>query len=207
MIRPFEGAAFGAAVDGDGRRSSEARAAISAELGIPEQWAYLRQVHGGAVLSASGPGLQGEADALVTTIPMLPMAVAVADCLPVVLRGRGAAGIAHAGWRGAAAGVIANVVEAMIAVGAPPEQAAIGPGIGPCCFEVGPEVAESFDGFGASTGWGTASVDLIAAVRAQLDGIPTVVTGECTYCGVGYHSYRRDRTKERQVAVAWVPSG
>ncbi len=207
MIRPFEGAAFGTALDGDGRRDAEARMAISAGLGIPAEWASLRQVHGGVVMAASEPGLQGEADALVSATPMLPLAVAVADCLPVVLQGQGAAGIAHAGWRGVAAGVVANLVDAMTQLDAPPRRAAIGPGIGPCCFEVGPEVSQRFRGFGDRTTWGTRSVDLVAAVRAQLDGIPTVVSGGCTYCGEGYHSYRRDGTKERQVAVAWLPSG
>lgn len=209
MIRPrgFHGTAFGAAPDGDGRRSAASRAAISHALGIPTRWAYVRQVHGPVVVRVEKPGLQGEADAMVTNAPMLPMAVAVADCVPVVLEGDGAAGIAHAGWRGAAAGVVAAVIREMEELGSPAQRAAIGPGIGPCCFEVGPEVAARFDGFVRSTTWGTPSVDLVAALRAQLGGITVWVSPECTYCGEGYHSFRRDRTKQRQVAVAWVPSG
>jgi copper oxidase (laccase) domain-containing protein len=137
---------------------------------------------------------------------MLPLTVAVADCVPVIIEGTGAVGIAHAGWRGAAAGVVAATVAALDKLKAAPLRAAVGPGIGPCCFEVGSEVAERFPGHVGSTTWGTTSVDLVGVVRAQLGEIPLWVSTECTYCGSGNHSYRRDRTKQRQVAVAWIPS-
>ena len=208
MIRPegFRGAAFGAAAAGDGRRDSAARAELSEWLGISAEWAFVRQVHGSKVVQADVPGLHGEADALVTTVPILPLTVAVADCVPIVLEGDGAVGIVHAGWRGAAAGVATAAVVAMAGLGAPPLRAAIGPGIGPCCFEVGPEVSERFPGHTRSTGWGTMSVDLVGALQAQLGEIPTWVSEECTYCGTGHRSFRRDGTKERQVAVAWISS-
>jgi len=87
MNRPpgFRGVAFGAAADGDGRSDTTARRRISRSLGLSDAWAYLHQVHGRRVWRASGPGLQGDGDALFTTTPGLPLAVGTADCLPVVL--------------------------------------------------------------------------------------------------------------------------
>ena len=206
MILPpgFRGAAFGTAGDGDGRADPVARAAISAGLGIPADWAFLRQVHGVGVLQASAPGSLGEGDAVFSTVPMLPMVVATADCLPVILEAEGAAGIAHAGWRGAAAGVVEALREAMAAAGKAPRRAAIGPGIGPCCFEVGPEVVDRFGGFEAETTWGTPSVDLAAAVASRLDGLAVWRAEACTHCGVGFRSFRKDGTALRQVGVAWA---
>ncbi len=206
MIR-ITGAAFGAAGEGDGRKDPEARAAISSWLGIPSEWACVRQVHGTQVVEAEGPGLLGAADALFTRKPGLPVAVATADCLPVAMHGDGAAAMVHAGWRGAAGGVVTAAREALAAAGTPATRAAVGPGIGPCCYEVGTEVLAEFPGFTATTTWGTPSVDLAAAVRAQLAGLEVWDAGICTRCDERFHSYRRDRTARRQVAVAWLPTG
>ncbi len=200
------GAAFGAAGDGDGRRDPEARAAIAARLGIPSDWAFVRQVHGTAVVEASEPGPQGEADAVFTRRAGLPVAVATADCLPVALHGDGVAAMVHAGWRGAAGGVVPAARAALEQAGTPATRAAIGPGIGRCCYEVGPEVLAGFPNFVSTTTWGTPSVDLAAAVRAQLGGLGVWDAGICTRCDAAFHSYRRDRTDRRQVAIAWLPS-
>jgi copper oxidase (laccase) domain-containing protein len=105
-----------------------------------------------------------------------------------------------------AAGVVAATRRAVEAKGAPALRAAVGPGIGPCCFEVGPEVAKRFPGFERTTTWGTTSVDLPAAIGIDLAGIEVWMSGECTMCGDGFSSYRRDGTDDRQVAVAWLPS-
>ncbi len=206
MIR-VTGAAFGAAGDGDGRSDAEARAAISSRLGIPADWAFVRQVHGTRVVEAAGPGLQGEADAILTRRGGLPVAVATADCLPVALHGAGAAAVVHAGWRGAAGGVVGAARDALEDAGAPATRAAIGPGIGACCYEVGDEVLAEFPGFTSTTTWGAPSVDLPAAVRAQLAGLEVWESGVCTRCDARFHSYRRDGTDRRQVAVAWLPRG
>ena len=205
MIRPsgFRGAAFGAAADGNGRDDPDRRRAISDELGLPRDWARLRQVHGALVHRAERPGLLGEGDAAFTTVPGLPLVVATADCYPVVLEGDGMAGIAHAGWRGTVAGVVGALAAAMTGAGAVLQRAAIGPGIGPCCFEVGPEVAERFPGHAVTTRWGSAGVDLPAVLRTQLAGLEVWESGVCTRCTDGFHSYRRDATDSRQVGVAW----
>lgn len=209
MILPsgIPGVAFGDAGDGDPRRDPAARDAMARSLGIDPGWAWIDQVHGTRVVVATAPGSTGEADAVLTTIPMLPLAVGTADCFPVALVGKGIAGLAHAGWRGTLAGVVTALRDAMHhATGSQPEHAAIGPGIGPCCFEVGPEVAVQFPWHLSTTTSGTQSVDLRAALSDQLAGIPTWVAPQCTKCGEGWHSYRRDRTPDRQVAVAWLPA-
>jgi YfiH family protein len=207
MILPpgFRGAAFGRAADGNGRDDAAARAVTSSALGIPEDGSSLRQMHGAGVLEARGPGRVGEADALFTSRPHLPMVVATADCFPVVVEAAEAAGVAHAGWRGVDAGVVPALLAAMAAAGSVPVRAAIGPGIGPCCFEVGPEVAARFPGHVAETTWGAPSVDLPSALHAQLDGLDLWTAGRCTRCGSGFHSYRRDGTALRQIGLAWMP--
>lgn len=205
MILPpgFQGAAFGQAADRMDRRPGLRE--VSRRLGIPAEWAILRQVHGTAVVRAAGPGPLGDGDAAFTTEGDLPLGVSTADCYPVIVEGVGGAGIAHAGWRGVAAGVVAALVEAMVAGGVTPRRAAIGPGIGPCCFEVGAEVAERFPEWRTTTTWGTTSVDLRRGLAASLRGLDLWVSEDCTMCGTGYHSHRRDGTSRRQMAVAWLP--
>lgn len=208
MIRPdgFRGAAFGDASDGDARRDASTRNRLSSRLGISEHWASLRQVHGVAVLEVTGPGDQGEADAAWTAVPGLPLVIATADCLPVILEGDRAVGVAHAGWRGAAAGVVGALRQAMEEAGMPPARAAIGPGIGACCFEVGPEVAARFPGHESETDRGMVSVDLAAAVSDALVGLEVWRSPDCTMGDDRYRSHRRDGTPERQVAIAWLPA-
>jgi len=208
MIRPptLAGAAFGDAADGDARRDDDARTAMSSALGIPTAWAWLHQVHGATVVRATAPGDLGDGDAAFTTEVMLPLVVGVADCFPVIVEGDGGVGIAHAGWRGTAVGVVPTLLEAMRGAGLTPRRAAIGPGIGPCCFEVGPEVLERFPDHGATTTWGTTSVDLRGALIEQLGDLEVWVSETCTMSGEGHHSYRRDGTPLRQAAVAWRPA-
>ena len=208
MIRAsgLRGAAFGTRRDGNGRDDPTARRRISSELGLPTAWAAVHQVHGPAVAVVEGPGSGGEADGLVTAVPNLPITVAHTDCLAVVVEGDGGVGIAHAGWRGMAAGIVAALREALDGIGVPPLRAAVGPGIGPCCFEVGDDVARLFPGFLSRTTWGTRSVDLPAAAAAHLDGLEVWSSGRCSHCGPEFHSFREDGLMDpRQVGVAWVP--
>lgn len=148
----------------------------------------LRQVHGAAVLVADAPGSGAEADAAVTDRPGLPLTVRTADCLPVILlEPGGRVGVAHAGWRGLAAGVL----EAALSAFADPAglEILVGPAIGPCCFEVGAEVAERFPGalVPESVPGARRRVDLFAEARRRLlagGASPEAlrVSGICTRC-------------------------
>jgi YfiH family protein len=150
----------------------------------------LSQVHGAGVVAARAGWLLG---------------IKTADCLPVFLvdPGRQLVAAVHAGWRGTAAGVAARAVEALVTRGSRPEDllAALGPGIGPCCYEVGDELREAFGTSGArfSAGLnGRPRLDVRAAnVRQLLDaGLrPEALhhVADCTRCRADlYHSYRRD---------------
>ena len=159
----------------------------------------LRQVHSAVCIAAGGRrGCLGQGDALLENTPGRLVAVKTADCVPVLLvdeRQRAVAAV-HAGWRGAAQRIAEGAVAAMGDIfGSRPEDlsAAIGPAIGNCCYEVGPEVAQHFGREGR------VRLDLAALNRQQLleAGVPagTVYTaGLCTACrGDEFHSYRRDR--------------
>ncbi len=207
MITPpgFTGVAFGTAAEGDARTDEPARLEF-VSLGAPQAWAFVTQVHGARVLHADRPGHLGEGDAIVTESPDLAITVATADCVPIVIQGEGFAAVVHAGWRGLVAGVVPAALDAIAKRGLTPQKAAIGPAIGSCCYEVGGDVLEHLGAHRATTSWGADSVDLVGAVAGQLDGIPTWISGRCTMTDDALHSYRQDRTRLRQVAVAWLPN-
>lgn len=174
----------------------------------PERATLGFQVHGADVRAITAPTRPGrftgalsgwpEGDALVTDRPGIALVVLGADCLPVLLWRTDAPGVAaaHAGWRGLVGGVLANAVAAL---GDPAATAAaIGPGVGPCCYPVDASLRRTFaDRFGAATVVG-ASVDLSRAARIALQaaGVPEEAitsTGDCTSCdAVRFYSYRRD---------------
>lgn len=208
MIRPagFAGAAFGTRDTGDLRVDARRREFVSADLGIPDGWAFVHQVHSGTVVAATRSGRLGDADAIVTEVADLPIAVATADCVPIIVEATGAVAVIHAGWRGAMAGVLSATLQLLSESGHAPIRAAIGPSIGPCCYEVGDEVADLFGGFVSSTTWGSTSVDLPGFVERELSGLDVWRSDECTFTSDRLHSWRRDRTKQRQVAVAWLPN-
>ncbi len=207
MIRPrgFPGVCFGEARDGDPRSGLVARSRFCSDLDIPEAWAVVDQIHGSDIVVANGPGHMGEADGIVTSVPLLPVAIATADCVPVVLIGQRAVAVIHAGWRGVAAGIVGEAFRLMDDEGSPVDAAVIGPHIGSCCYEVGPDVIEAVGGFAASTTKGGLSVDLSGAVRAQLPGVDVTDLGACTMHEGRFHSYRENATSLRQVTVTWIP--
>jgi hypothetical protein len=130
----------------DADKVEENRRLACESLGLPpERLAFNRQVHSPTVHRAH-PGARGEpGDGLWTDEPQLPILAMSADCLPIaVVRTEGPRAIAvlHAGWRGLAEDVIANGVGRL---GDGAKAAVVGPAIGPCCYEVGPEVSELFD--------------------------------------------------------------
>jgi YfiH family protein len=122
------------------------RALACEQLGLSaERLACNRQVHAATVHRARA-GAHGEpGDGLWSDEPGLPMLALSADCVPIAIARTGgprALAVLHAGWRGLAEGVVAAGAAAL---GPGPKAAVIGPAIGPCCYEVGPEVAERFD--------------------------------------------------------------
>jgi YfiH family protein len=165
---------------------------------LTEPLATLKQVHGTDVRIVEQEGQHGTGDGLITGTTGLLVAVKTADCLPLLLidpKQRVVSAV-HAGWRGTAAGIAAHAVKLMERkFGSEPAQleAAIGPGIGLCCFEVGPEVAREFGPWDSDA---KTCVDLAAINRAQLRdaGLRTIYeSGLCTVCGKGFYSFRRER--------------
>lgn len=182
---------------------------------LPAEPAWMKQVHGTAVIDASCAVSETEADAAVTRLSGPVCAVMTADCLPVLLSERTgrAAGVAHAGWRGLAGGVLENAVRAM---GSPPADliAYIGPGIGPRRYEVGDDVRGVFvdDDAGAAgaftpIGSGKHLADLYALARRRLAraGVAGVFGGGfCTASEERFFSFRRDRATGRMASLIWI---
>jgi hypothetical protein len=195
-----------------GRGSDGSRDQVLSRLGgepLPAAWA--RQVHSARVLEAR-PGECGEGDALVSRGRGLALSIVTADCVPLLLAGPSAIAAAHAGWRGIAAGVVGAAVAAM-AEDPAALQAWIGPAIGPCCYETGPEVAAqvvaaSDPAIVTAGPAGRPHLDLQLAVRRQLEaaGLRQVqVLRLCTRCAeASLHSYRRDgKAAGRNHAFIW----
>jgi len=184
------------------------RSSLQHGSGVSLAWGH--QVHGNVVAVASAPtDAPEQADGQATAVAGVAATVMVADCLPVALAGEGAVAMVHAGWRGLAAGVIAAGVERLRELGARgPLSAAIGPGAGPCCYEVGEEVHAAFSAHGAGVRRGR-NLDLkaIAARELARAGVPVVHdVGLCTICSDPslFFSHRRDRgVTGRQAGLAW----
>jgi hypothetical protein len=191
IYRVTEWAAFPWLIHGFGTRHADIPAHFA-------QLATVKQIHSAVCVAAEGrSGVLGQADALLENTPGSVIAIKTADCIPVLLIDSRLHAVAavHAGWRGTVARIAVAAVNGMVArFGSHLEDlhAAIGPGIGVCCYEVGPEVAAQF---GVS---GRAHLDLPGANRLQLEAAG--VTSErihashlCTMCGrEEFHSFRRD---------------
>jgi YfiH family protein len=174
----------------------------------------VEQVHGGAVVdAASYNGGAPKADGMWTRSPSDVLVIRTADCAPVWLVDSKNKTIAlvHAGWRGIAAGIIEHAVDALHRAGESPAElrAAVGPHIGPCCFEVGPEVAQLFADDPGAVGPATdltverrrsdaVSLDISAAIASRFVrcGVPSNAVDlatACTRCTRDVlHSYRRN---------------
>jgi purine-nucleoside/S-methyl-5'-thioadenosine phosphorylase / adenosine deaminase len=220
---PFDSLNLGILTEDDPGSVAENRFRLATALGIdPKQVVFALQVHGKRLIyhdrggeSVSGPHIGGlrqarqpggeiiEADGHVARRPGLAPLVFVADCLPVALYGPGALAMVHAGWRGLAGGILIEAARAVEATGA-----AIGPGIGPCCYEVGEDVRAACDGLGEGVAAGR-MLDLPGVARRQLAraGVAEVQSaGLCTSCEPAlFFSHRRDRGRTgRQAGLAWL---
>ncbi|HUJ57962.1 MAG TPA: peptidoglycan editing factor PgeF [Kofleriaceae bacterium] len=207
---PRESLNLGARWGDDRERVDENRRRLAAHAGFaPDQLQITRHVHGTAVWRVGEPLPEpAEFDGLVTDRAGPVLGAFAADCIPLVLAEPEARviGAAHAGWRGTIAGIAPNVVARMVELGARADRVrvALGPSIGPCCFEVGPEVVAAFRArFGELPGLVVPGphkdhVDLRVAMRASLERAG--VRGElidasppCTRCNPDrFFSYRRD---------------
>ncbi len=205
---PFESLNLGRLTADDGANVDENRERVAALTGQPrERFLYGKQVHGARVRRATeppGPARPpAEEDGQATALAGHPALVFVADCTPVLLIGDGAVAALHCGWRGAAAGIVAEGLAALRELGAGDTVTAlIGPGARVCCYEVGDEVHAAFDGYDAREG---RHLDLPKVLRAQLDGHEVHDTGVCTMCHPElFFSHRRDGgVTGRQAGVVW----
>jgi len=203
---------------------------------LPAEPLWLNQVHGTRVLDADAPlpanvqhGLPPEADAAVTRTPGRVLAVMTADCLPVLLADRAGTvvAVAHAGWRGLAAGVIENAVRAMNVPGGAKNGdivAWLGPAIGPREYEVGSDVRDAFVAHDATYGAAHADpaaidafeprlngkylADLYHLARRRLErvGVTDVHGGDaCTFIErERFFSFRRDGQTGRMASLIWL---
>ena len=185
---------------------------------VDRPWVLARQVPGSRVAVVRAPGDDpGDADALVTASHAVAVAVRTADCAAVALASAdagGVVGVAHAGWRGLLAGVIEEAVKAMRGLGADQIDAAIGPSIGPECYEFGDhDLALLEDRFGpgvrGATSAGRPALDLVAGVEAALReqsvSLLASATSPCTACNRDeFWSHRASGDPQRQAGVAWL---
>jgi YfiH family protein len=206
---PFDTLNLGRLTEDDPEHVAENRLRFCTAVGTdPEQLRYGRQMHGPIVRRAEGRGEPG--DGIWTDTPGEPLLIFTADCLPIaVARADGeqaAIAALHVGWRGLLDGIIQDGAAVL---GPGPLAAVIGPGIGPCCYEVGDEVVqpfrERFGGGSVSGGhldlWSTAEQALRAA------GVATVSRLDlCTACNPDlFFSHRRDGGRTgRQGLIAYV---
>lgn len=220
---PYESLNLGILTDDDPARVSRNRALLTGVLGrdgsaVAMGW----QVHGADVQvhrEPPAPGRQGfgspgddlaRVDAQVTDSPGVTPLVLVADCVPLALTAPRAVAMAHCGWRGVAAGIVERSVTALRTVSGHGEvRAAIGPAIGPCCYEVGPEVSEVFVRHGHRDAVRGRMLDLPHVVRCELEalGVRDIACADlCVSCRPDlFFSHRRDGgVTGRQAGLAWL---
>ena len=204
----------------------DARAmALFDKCGIGRDPAFLRQVHGAAIVTADRGGLAGQADVIMTDQRALPLAIFTADCLPIIVYDPGAHRLtmAHAGWRGTVEAAARVAADALTRAGGTPDRfvAAIGPAIGPCCYEVDEPVItplaaafpKEWPDWVAAVGPGKWMLDLAAANEHQLRAAGLTASRIdnsrlCTACRSDlFFSYRRGRGQGRLVTIAAIPDG
>jgi hypothetical protein len=211
---PVESLNLGVFTEDDPRRVAENRRRLAGHLGLdPARIVIGHQVHGAELAEHLGPQRPPpfrepgspipDVDGHVTSSRGLAALVFVADCLPVALCGPRGVAMLHCGWRGLSAGIVERGAAAVEAT-----DAAIGPGIGRCCYEVGDEVLSAFAPLGDEVAAGR-RLDLGAVARLLLEsaGVERIeVAGCCTSCEAGrFFSHRRDGGRTgRQAGLVWI---
>ena len=183
----------------------------------PSPWTVVRQVHGAAVVDAKTvpPAAEEapEADAVCTDRAGVPIAVQGADCAPIAfITNHGPIAVAHAGWRGLAAGVVRSVNDALTARGAIVERAIVGPVIGAECYEFGADDLDHVasllgDDVRGETASGTPALDMRAAITSSFAavGVDDVqFVSPCTACGGSGFSHRARHEAARHALVAQI---
>ncbi|MBB6404960.1 hypothetical protein HNP00_002280 [Arthrobacter sp. AZCC_0090] len=191
------------------------RSRLETAAGLGERhFQYMNQVHGIAVEFITGHGDGPTADAMVSRGQ--PLAVMVADCVPIVLLGEGLGSttpvlaVAHAGRAGVVADIVSATVTEMRSHGATAISAWLGPSICGECYEVPgqlrAEVAAVVPETWATTRWGRPALHLPAGVRAQLEalGVTVEYSGECTLETAQLYSYRRNQQTGRFAGLVWT---
>ena len=212
----YESLNLGILTDDQPERVEQNRRRLAAHVGLdPARVAMGWQVHGTDIAAWDGPPPAGrdgfgapgaaldEVDGHTTTVPGLGLLVLAADCLPVALAGGGRVAMLHCGWRGLAGGLI----DKGVALFEEPPTAAIGPGIGRCCYEVGPEVLAAFSDLPAATTGRFLDLTAVAAAKLRAAGVRRVEhTNLCTSCHPElFFSHRRDSgVTGRQAGLAWL---
>ena len=207
---PFDSLNLGAA-SGDSEGDVERNFALLAEAFGVERVARMNQKHGAEVAvvrDVDPPTGRPHADAMVTDVPSLALAVRAADCVPVLLAdsAAGVVGCAHAGRPGVFAGVLPATVAAMLELGARHLTAWVGPHVCGRCYEVPAhlqrEVVAAVPAAEARTSWGTPALDIGAGARAQLAaaGCDLVDAARCTRESPELFSYRRDGKRSGRLA-------
>ncbi len=223
--RPWHSLNLGWSVGDAPERVEENYRRIAATIGVSrEDLTTTWQVHGNTILVADEThhgGSLGKADGLITTTPRIPLLQRYADCTPILIYdpARRAIGIAHAGWQGVVRRTAAALVHAMTEVfGCDPTTmvAAVGPAIGPCCYEVGPDVIEAIRAsqhqperlLRPSERVGHAYLDLWQANASQLDdmGVGSIeVAARCTSCHRNeFFSHRGDAGRTGRFAAVMM---
>lgn len=193
------------------------RALLQRAFALPAPPLWLRQVHGVGVCDADTcrAGEEAEADAAVTQRPGVVLAVLTADCLPVLLCADdgSAVGVAHAGWRGLAAGVLEAAVAALRM---PPARvlAWIGPAIGAASYEIGAEVRAAFIDHASAAaaafaptrpGHWLCDLPLLARQRLTAAGVGQVSGGDFdTFSDPRLYSFRREQVTGRFASLIWI---
>ncbi|HEY7255849.1 MAG TPA: polyphenol oxidase family protein [Solirubrobacterales bacterium] len=211
---PYESLNLGYLTGDEGDRVVENRRRLTTALGLdPERVLIGRQVHEAEIAvhlerqrpsPFDSPGAPvAEVDGQVALEPGLAPIVLTADCLPVALAGPGGVAMLHCGWRGLAAGIVGHGVEAIAAT-----DAAIGPGIGPCCYEVGEDVLAAFAALGIDEPGPTVDLTEVARRLLAAAGVERVEAAAplCTSCEERrFFSHRRGAgTTGRQAGLVWI---